>query len=192
MDSSSSLQKVHPLGVFLEHATTRETTLIILGSLGWNCANFTVQDEQGREVMQGHPGGSRSSMTGEDGTVVYEIHRRMGFSRKICTVSSAGREIMEVVKKNMSFKTRMTATFTDAIAGDSRTLSLLGDWKAKNFGIKTEDGDEVACVKRSYRKHWGYHYALTVAEGVDLVLMSALAVCLVVSSMEDEQAAVVV
>ncbi|ODN85267.1 hypothetical protein L198_07591 [Cryptococcus wingfieldii CBS 7118] len=191
MDSSSSLQKVHPLGVFPEQVTTRETTLIILGSLGWNCANFTVQDEQGREVMKGHPGGIKSSMTGEDGKVVYEIHRRLGFSKKICTVSSAGREIMEVVQKNMSFKTRMTATFTDAIAGDSRTLSLLGDWKAKNFGVKTEDGDEVACVKRSYRKHWGYHYALTVAEGVDLVLISALAVSLVVSSMEDEQAVVV-
>ncbi|ODN85265.1 hypothetical protein L198_07589 [Cryptococcus wingfieldii CBS 7118] len=85
----------------------------------------------------------------------------------------------------------MTGTFTNAKSGASHTLLLDGDWKGKNFKVNLEDGEEVATVKRSYMKNWGNHYALTVAEGVDLALMSALGICMVASIMEDEMAAAV-
>ncbi|TYJ52408.1 hypothetical protein B9479_006983 [Cryptococcus floricola] len=192
MDSSSTFDKVELIGVFPAYFTSQETTLIILGNIGWTRSDFTVKDEQGRLVMTGHPGksnfwGSKS----ENGKQLFDIHRRVKLSKKVCTVSNQGQEIMEVHQKSMSFKTRMTGTFANAKSGASHTLSLDGDWKGKNFKVNLEDGEEVATVKRSYMKNWGNHYAITVAEGVDLALMSALGICMVASIMEDEMVAAI-
>ncbi|TYJ52407.1 hypothetical protein B9479_006982 [Cryptococcus floricola] len=87
-------------------------------------------------------------------------------------------------------KTKMTGTFKNALGSQQHTLSLEGDWKGKNFVVKLESGLEVACIRRSWIKHWGNHYKLTVAAGVDLALLSALTICLVASITEDEQDAV--
>ncbi|ODN82269.1 hypothetical protein, variant [Cryptococcus amylolentus CBS 6039] len=199
MNTSSTIDKVGPIGVFPAYFTSQETTLIILGKNGWSSASFTVQDEQGKLLMTGHPGKSKFwgrkyeiMVTDANGKQLFDIHRHVKLSKKVCTVLNEGQEIMEVHQKNiMSFKRRMTGTFTNAESGVSHTLALDGDWKGKNFKVNLEDGEEVATVKRSYMKNWGNHYALTVAENVDLALMSALGICIVASIMEDEMAAAV-
>ncbi|TYJ52409.1 hypothetical protein B9479_006984 [Cryptococcus floricola] len=179
-----------PRAVFPAYYTSEGRNIAVTGSVGWRCADFAVKDEQGEILMKGRPGqsnfwGTKSENAKDEG--LYVIYRQLGFS-KLCTILRDGKEVMTVREACMTFKVKLIATFTDAKEGGEHTYTLESDWKRKNHTIKLDNGLQVASITRSYFKSWGNHYAVKVAPGVDLALISALCICLVASAKEDEEA----
>ncbi|KAI9635387.1 tubby C-terminal-like domain-containing protein [Dioszegia hungarica] len=177
------------VAVFPAYCVNGPTTLILKEkAFTFSGDDFQVKDQNGIPVVvcsgKAFSFRDRKVITDVQGRELCHLRSRMMSLRKTFVAEDPqGKELLVVTKK-LSFGTKMEAQFTNVITGQPITIAMRGDFWGGSCDITLgEGGPTIAQITRqlgNMREIFTNNqtYAVTVAPGVDLALISALCICL--------------
>ncbi|ODN85268.1 hypothetical protein L198_07592 [Cryptococcus wingfieldii CBS 7118] len=183
-----------PLGLYEAYIAKREIKLTVQGKIASSRGDFAVVDDEGRVVFVSHDDPDpvvkgAKHIADMNGQPLLTIAKDKSLLHKRYIVTNAkGEEIIKVGHNHKSVKTSIDAHFTNTSDSVAHELKVKGNWTSKAFDIALDSGAAVARVDRGVMQSWGQHYSVTIAEGVDIALVTAIVICLASSFVEEEVA----
>ncbi|TYJ52411.1 hypothetical protein B9479_006986 [Cryptococcus floricola] len=197
-----TLQPHHPpLGLYEAYIAKREITLTVQGKIASSKGDFAVVDDEGLVVFLSHDDPDpivkgAKHIADINGHPLLTIAKDKSLLHKRYIVTNVkGEEIIKVGHNHKSVKTSISAHFTNTSDSIAHELRVKGNWTSKAFDIIALDNSGsgsgaavVARVDRGVMQSWGQHYSVTIAQGVDIALVTAIVICLASSFVEEEVA----
>ncbi|CAI4218836.1 unnamed protein product [Parascedosporium putredinis] len=179
-----------PIGLY-DSFTARQTEVLVIDEklMSLSGDSFDIRLASGMPLLKVKGNllslSGRKDVTDVLGNHMFTISKRvLSLHATFAVTNSQGQLIMEVKNSLVQLiGSKATITFTSLRTGKYETFVMRGNWRSSKADIVDEaTGFVMARIKRDRTaKHYlmgAQTYTVTVAQGVDMALVSAMCICL--------------